>query len=49
MALLIALAYYLLFFVGLTVGAQVAGLSLGGAWLANVVFLVAGLWLLRRA
>jgi lipopolysaccharide export system permease protein len=48
-ALLIALAYYLLFFVGLTVGSQVAGLSLVGAWLANVVFLVVGLSLLRRA
>ncbi len=48
-ALLISLVYYLLFFVGLTVAGQSVQLSEVGAWLANLVFFVAGLWMLRRA
>ena len=48
-ALLISLVYYLLFFVGLTVAGQSVALSEVGAWLANLVFFGAGLWLLRRA
>lgn len=48
-ALLVALAYYLLYFVGLTIAGQAVWLSEVGAWLPNVLFLVAGLWLLRRA
>ena len=47
-ALSIAVAYYLLFFVGLTIAGQTPALSEVGVWLANVVFLVAGLLLLRR-
>jgi lipopolysaccharide export system permease protein len=48
-ALMIAVAYYLLFVVGITVAAQMPGLPEPGIWLANIVFAVAGLWLLRRA
>ncbi|WP_161881334.1 LptF/LptG family permease [Deinococcus alpinitundrae] len=48
-ALLISLVYYLLFFVGLTVAGQSVALSEVGVWLANLVFFVVGLWLLRRA
>ena len=48
-ALLISVVYYLLFFVGLTVAGQSVALSEVGVWLANLVFLVTGLWLLRRA
>ncbi|MFK7600593.1 LptF/LptG family permease [Deinococcus sp. SM5_A1] len=48
-ALLIAVAYYLLFFVGLTVAAAMPAFPELGAWLANIVFAGAGLWLLRRA
>ncbi|CAM4131910.1 LptF/LptG family permease [Deinococcus marmoris] len=47
-ALLIAVAYYLLFFVGLTVAAALPAFPELGAWLANIVFAGAGLWLLRR-
>lgn len=47
-ALLVALAYYLLYFVGLTIAGQAVWLSEIGAWLPNVLFLLAGLWLLRR-
>lgn len=47
-ALLIAVAYYLLFFVGLTLASQLPGLPELGVWLANLVFAVSGLWLLRR-
>ncbi|THF88872.1 YjgP/YjgQ family permease [Deinococcus sp. KSM4-11] len=47
-ALLIAVAYYLLFFVGLTVAAALPALPELGAWLANLVFAAAGLVLLRR-
>lgn len=49
MALLIAVAYYLLFFLGLTVAGSLPGLPEPGVWLANVVFAAGGLWLLRRA
>ncbi len=48
-ALMIAVAYYLLFVVGITVAALTPGLPEPGIWLANVVFLLAGLWQLRRA
>jgi len=48
-ALLISLVYYLLFFVGLTIAGQSVALSEVGVWLANLVFFVVGLWLLRRA
>ncbi|MFC4425395.1 LptF/LptG family permease [Deinococcus navajonensis] len=48
-ALLIAVAYYLLFFVGLTVASAVPAFPEAGVWLANVVFVLAGLWMLRRA
>ena len=47
-ALLAALAYYLLFFLGLTLASQFAWLSLAGAWLANIVFVALGAFLLRR-
>ncbi len=48
-ALMIAVAYYLLFVVGITLAAATPGLPEPGIWLANIVFAVAGLWLLRRA
>ncbi|MFC4639317.1 LptF/LptG family permease [Deinococcus hohokamensis] len=48
-ALLIAVAYYLLFFVGLTLAAALPAFPEAGVWLANVVFALAGLWMLRRA
>lgn len=48
-ALLIAVAYYLLFFVGLTVASAMPAVPEIGVWLANIVFAVAGLWMLRRA
>ncbi|GGK32964.1 permease [Deinococcus malanensis] len=48
-ALLIAVAYYLLFFVGLTVASAMPALPEVGVWLANIVFALAGLWMLRRA
>ncbi len=48
-ALLVALAYYLLYFVGLTIAGQAIWLSEIGAWLPNILFLLAGLWMLRRA
>ena len=48
-ALMIAVAYYLLFVVGITLAALTPGLPEPGIWLANVVFLLAGLWQLRRA
>ncbi|MGY2895158.1 LptF/LptG family permease [Deinococcus sp. UYEF24] len=48
-ALMIAVAYYLLFVVGITVAGAMPGLPEPGIWLANVVFLLAGLWQLRRA
>ena len=48
-ALIIAVAYYLLFSVGLTVASALPALPEVGVWLANIVFGVAGLWLLRRA
>lgn len=48
-ALLVAVAYYLLFSVGLTVANVLPGLPELGVWLANIVFAVTGLWLLRRA
>ncbi|MDV6375763.1 LptF/LptG family permease [Deinococcus arenicola] len=47
-ALLIAVAYYLLFFVGLTLAAALPAFPELGAWLANIVFGGAGLWMLRR-
>lgn len=48
-ALLIAVAYYLLFFLGLALAGAVPALGALGVWLANIVFAVAGFWLLRRA
>ncbi|UBV43727.1 LptF/LptG family permease [Deinococcus taeanensis] len=48
LALLLAVAYYLLFFLGLTLAGAVPGLPEAGVWLANVVFAVLGLSLLRR-
>lgn len=48
-ALLIAVAYYLLFFVGLTLASALPAFPEAGVWLANVVFALAGLWMLRRA
>ena len=48
-ALLIAVAYYLLFFVGLALAGAVPALTELGVWLANIVFVGAGLALLRRA
>lgn len=48
-ALLIAVSYYLLFFAGLTLAPALPGVPEVGVWLANVVFAVTGLWLLRRA
>ena len=48
-ALMIAVAYYLLFVVGITVAGAMPGLPEPGIWLANIVFLLAGLWQLRRA
>ncbi|WP_288404124.1 LptF/LptG family permease [uncultured Deinococcus sp.] len=48
-ALLIAVAYYLLFSVGLSVAGLVPGLPELGVWLANIVFALGGLWLLRRS
>jgi lipopolysaccharide export system permease protein len=48
-ALTIAVAYYLLFVVGITVAGAMPGLPEPGIWLANIVFLLAGLWQLRRA
>ncbi|GGM00158.1 LptF/LptG family permease [Deinococcus aerophilus] len=48
-ALLIAVAYYLVFFIGLTLAAALPAVPELGAWLANVLFAGAGLWLLRRA
>lgn len=48
-ALLIAVAYYLLFAVGLALAGLVPGLPEVAVWLANVVFALGGLWLLRRA
>ena len=48
-ALVIAVAYYLLFVVGITVASAMPGLPEPGVWLANIVFLLAGLWQLRRA
>lgn len=47
-ALLIAVAYYLLFSVGLTLAGAMPALPEPGVWLANIVFGVAGLWMLRR-
>lgn len=47
-ALLVAVAYYLVFFVGLTVAGRMPTLPEPGVWLANVLFAVVGLWLLRR-
>ncbi len=47
-ALLIAVAYYLVFFVGLTFAGKMPSSPELGVWLANIVFAVAGLWLLRR-
>ncbi|WP_407540661.1 LptF/LptG family permease [Deinococcus radiomollis] len=48
-ALMIAVGYYLLFVVGITVATAMPGLPEPGVWLANIVFLLAGLWQLRRA
>lgn len=48
-ALLIAVAYYLLFSVGLTLANFFPALPELGVWLANIVFALAGLWMLRRA
>jgi len=48
-ALLIAVAYYLLFVAGLTVAGSMPNLPEPGIWLANIVFAVGGLLLLRRA
>ncbi|WP_291426483.1 LptF/LptG family permease [Deinococcus sp.] len=48
-ALMIAVAYYLLFSVGLTLANVLVGIPELGIWLANIVFAVGGLWLLRRA
>ncbi|KQR40902.1 LptF/LptG family permease [Deinococcus sp. Leaf326] len=48
-ALLIAVAYYLLFSVGLSLAGLVPGLPELGVWLANIVFALGGLWLLRRS
>jgi len=48
-ALLIAVAYYLVFFAGLTVAGNMPGLPEIGVWLANVLFAGVGLWQLRRA
>ncbi len=47
-ALLIAVAYYLLFFVGLALAGAVPALTEVGVWFANIVFAIAGLLLLRR-
>lgn len=48
-ALMIAVAYYLLFSVGLTLAGLVPAAPELGVWLANLVFALGGLWLLRRA
>lgn len=48
-ALLIAVAYYLLFFVGLTLASTMPSFPELGVWLANIVFAIAGIWMLRRA
>ncbi|ADV68510.1 LptF/LptG family permease [Deinococcus maricopensis] len=48
-ALLIAVAYYLLFFVGIAVANMLPALPELGVWLANLVFAALGLTLLRRA
>ena len=48
-ALVIAVAYYLLFSVGLTLANLMPSLPEFGVWLANIVFALGGLWLLRRA
>ncbi len=48
-ALMIAVAYYLLFSVGLTLANVLVGIPELGIWLANIVFALGGLWLLRRA
>lgn len=48
LALLIAVAYYLLFSVGLTLANVLPGLPELGVWLANIVFAVAGVRMLRR-
>ncbi len=48
-ALVIAVAYYLLFSVGLTLATLLPGVPEIGVWLANIVFALGGLWLLRRA
>ncbi|WP_261663453.1 LptF/LptG family permease [Deinococcus sp. Marseille-Q6407] len=50
MALLVALAYYLLTALGLTLAGGMSGpLALALPWLGNLVLLIAGLLLLRRA
>lgn len=49
LALLIAVAYYLLFAVGLALTGLVPGWPEVAIWSANVVFALGGLWLLRRA
>lgn len=48
-ALVIAVAYYLLFSVGLTLANLMPTFPEFGVWLANIVFALGGLWLLRRA
>lgn len=48
-SLLMAVAYYLLFSVGLTIAASMPNLPEIGIWLANLVFLLLGLLMLRRA
>lgn len=48
-ALLIAVAYYLLFSMGLTLANLTPAFPEPGVWLANIVFALGGLWLLRRA
>ena len=49
LALLIAVAYYLVFLLGLTLAGAMPGLPEPGIWLADGVFAVLGLLLLRRA
>ncbi|MFC4454341.1 LptF/LptG family permease [Deinococcus sonorensis] len=48
-ALLTSVAYYLVFFVGLTVAGAVPALTELGIWFANLLFAALGLWQLRRA
>ncbi|THF69154.1 YjgP/YjgQ family permease [Deinococcus sp. Arct2-2] len=48
LALMIAVGYYLVFFLGLTLAPLLPSLPEVGVWLANVVFAGLGLWLLRR-